>query len=309
MKILFADTAHPFLKHSLENAGHECYYDDLLTRETALSIINGFDGVVIRSRFRFDKEMINACTNLRFIARVGAGMENIDSEYAASRGIICLNAPEGNRNAVGEQALGMLLCLLNNVIKADKEVRNGQWVREGNRGTELSGKTIGLIGYGNTGSAFASCLTGFNTRILAYDPYKSNYGNERVEESGMEEIFEQADIISLHIPLTEETRYLVNNNWLHSFKKDIYLLNTARGKCLNTADLVKAIIEGKVLGAALDVIEYETVSFESVGDHPEAFEFLIESDKVILTPHIAGWTFESNLKMAEVLFEKINALV
>jgi len=309
MKILFADTAHPFLKHSLENAGHECYYDDLLTRETALSIINGFDGVVIRSRFRFDKEMINACTNLRFIARVGAGMENIDSEYATSRGIICLNAPEGNRNAVGEQALGMLLCLLNNVIKADKEVRNGQWVREGNRGTELSGKTIGLIGYGNTGSAFASCLTGFNTRILAYDPYKSNYGNERVEESGMEEIFEQADIVSLHIPLTEETRYLVNNKWLHLFKKDIYLINTARGKCLNTADLVKAIIEGKVLGAALDVIEYESVSFESVGDRPEAFRFLIESDKVILTPHIAGWTFESNLKMAEVLFEKINALV
>lgn len=309
MKILFADTAHPFLKESLEKAGHQCYYDELLTRETALAVINGFDGVVIRSRFRIDKEMIMAATNLRFIARVGAGMENIDSEYAASRGINCLNAPEGNRNAVGEQALGMLLCLLNNVVIADREVRNGQWIREGNRGTELSGKTIGLIGYGNTGSAFANCLKGFDIRILAYDPYKSNYGNEKVEESEMNEIFDHADIVSLHVPLTDETRYMVNENWISRFKKNIYILNTARGKCLKTEDLVNALRSGKVKGAALDVLEYETVSFEHVGEHPEAFTYLIESDKVILTPHIAGWTFESNLKMAEVLFDKINGMV
>ena len=308
MNILFADTAHPFLEQALTEAGHTCFYDPQLDRNKALETLHQYDGIVIRSRFKCDQEMLLAGKNLRFIARVGAGMENIDLPFAQSLGIACLNAPEGNRTAVAEQAMCMLLALFNHLIRADREVRQGIWIREGNRGHELSGKTVAIIGYGHTGSAFAKLLSGFDVTLLIVDPYKSGYGNDLLKESNMEQVFQQADVVSLHVPLTDETRYMVNETWLNRFKKDIYLINTARGKCLNTADLVVALERGKVRGAALDVLEYETLSFEQLGELPGPLQALIASDKTVLTPHIAGWTHESNLKMAQILAERILAL-
>jgi len=309
MKILFADTAHPHLKGSLELSGFIC--DDLIESdlEKIKVIIKAYDGVVIRSKFKFDKEMLNATANLRFIARVGAGMENIDVAYAESKGIKCLHAPEGNRNAVAEQALGMLLNLMNNIRKADEEVRRGEWIREGNRGVELEGKTVGLIGFGNTGSSMARKLSGFDVKILAHDPYLSVIENPQVELVSMDEIHQSCDVVSLHVPLTEETRYMVNKSWLSSFKKPIWLINTARGKCLNTLDLLDAIDAGKVLGAGLDVLEFESLSFENLDASPELITRLRQHPKLLLTPHIAGWTHESNIKLADVLYTKIMALV
>jgi D-3-phosphoglycerate dehydrogenase len=262
---------------------------------------------VLRSKFKITKEIIDSAPNLKCIARVGAGMENIDVEYATQKGIACVNSPEGNRDAVAEHALGMLLALFNNLVKANAEVRDGKWLREENRGVEFCGKTIGIIGYGNMGAAFAQRLQGFGVNVLAYDKYKTNFGNDFIKESRLEDIFEQADILSLHTPLTEETHYLINDAFIKQFKKNIYVVNTARGKCLNTTDLVKNLESGKVLGACLDVLEYEAVSFEGIDEKeiPQPLQYLLRSDKVILTPHIAGWTKESNIKLAEFLAEKI----
>lgn len=273
-------------------------------------VIHEFDGLVIRSRVPIDKNMIDLGLRLRFIARVGAGMENIDHLYAQSKGIICLNAPEGNRDAVGEHALGMLLALMNHMLKSDREVRGALWRRESNRGHEIMGKTVGIIGYGNTGGAFARRLQGFSARVIAYDKYKAGYGNGLVQECGMEEIYREADIVSLHIPLTEETDYLVNKKFLERFQKPIYLINTSRGRNVCTADLVQALQSGKVLGAALDVLEYERSSLEALesSEIPLALSYLYQSDQVILTPHVAGWTHESLYKLARVLLEKITAL-
>lgn len=305
--ILFIDSSHPRMHETLIEAGHSCdlFYDREV--EELKKLIPEYEGIVIRSKFRITREIIDSAPKLRCIARAGAGMENIDVAYAQKKGIVCLHAPEGNRDAVGEQALGMLLALFNNICKANEEVRNGIWLREANRGVELGGKTIAIIGYGNTGSAFAKRLQGFGVKILAYDKYKKGFGNEFVKESTPEEIFEKADVLSLHIPLTEETNYLVNDAYLNKFKRNIYVVNTARGKCLNTADLVKNIKSEKVLGACLDVLEYEAISFEKIeeGKLPEPLQYLINSEKTILTPHIAGWTYESNVKIAEVLAEKI----
>ncbi|MEX1187820.1 MAG: NAD(P)-dependent oxidoreductase [Bacteroidia bacterium] len=308
MKILFADSAHPHLKGSLKLSGFTC--DDL--QETDLdsikNVIFEYDGVVIRSKFKFDVAMISAAKNLKFIARVGAGMENIDVPYAQSKGIHCLHAPEGNRNAVAEHSMGLLLNLMNNMRKADIEVRSGQWIREGNRGFELEGKTVGIIGFGNTGQALARKLKCFDVNILVNDPYVSSNDNHDIQLVDMHEIFANADVISLHIPLTNETAQLVNKNWLSQFKKPIWLINTSRGKCLNTKDLLDAIDAGNVLGAGLDVLEFESLSFENLNASPELIERLRNHPKLLLTPHIAGWTHESNLKLADVLFQKIMAL-
>ena len=306
-KILFIDSNHPKMHEVLLEKGFVCdlFYDKPV--EELKKLIPDYDGIVIRSKFKITKEIIDAAPNLKCIARAGAGMENIDADYAKKKGIACVSAPEGNRHAVAEHALGMLLMLFNNLKKADSEVREGKWRREENRGTELGGKTIGIIGYGNTGSAFAKLLSGFDTSILVYDKYKKNFGSDKIKESSPEEIFEKADILSLHIPLTEETDYLVSDSYINKFKKNIYLINTARGKCVNTKDLVNNLESGKVLGACLDVLEYEDVSFEKIDLQklPEPMNYLARSNKVILSPHIAGWTHESNLKIAEVLAGKI----
>jgi D-3-phosphoglycerate dehydrogenase / 2-oxoglutarate reductase len=310
MKILFIDSNHQLLHETLQKAGHTCDLNYHWTKEEILANIHKYEGIVIRSKIKITAEIIDKAINLKFIARAGAGMENIDVTYAESKGIKCLHAPEGNRDAVAEHALAMLLSLFNNLCRANKEVREGKWIREGNRGVELKGKTVGVIGYGNMGSAFAERLKSFGVKILVYDKYKKNFGNDQIIETSLEQIFEEADVLSLHTPLTEETHYLINDAFINKFKKNIYIINTARGKSLNTADLVKNMRSGKVLGACLDVLEYELVSFENIDSQnlPEPFRYLAQSDKVILSSHIAGWTVESNEKIAQLLAEKIIGL-
>ena len=306
MKILFIDTVHPFLKKELEKQNHICdtAYDK--NKIEIEKIIKGYEGIIIRSRLTIDKAFIDKAVNLKFISRAGSGLENIDVNYAESKKIKCCNAAEGNRKAVAEHTIGMLLSLFNNLNKANKEVRNGEWEREGNRGEEFFGKTVGIIGFGNNGSALAEMLSGFGVRILAYDKYLENYPYK----SDMQAIFKQADILSLHIPLTSETTYLVDEDYIKRFEKPIYIINTARGKCVNTKDLVTAMKNGKVLGACLDVLEYEKSSFEDLERKellPE-LQYLFDSAKTILSPHIAGWTHQSSQKIAEVLVQKINSI-
>lgn len=312
MNILFVDSTHPSLYQELEKLGYRCDLKFNLTKEEIENCIGNYDGIVIRSKIKLTKEIIDLALKLKFIARVGAGMENIDVAYAEAKGIKCLHAPEGNRDAVGEHALAMLLNLFNNICKANAEVSNGVWLREPNRGIELSGKTVGIIGCGNMGSAFAQCLKGFNCKVIAYDKYKKNYSNEFVVESTLETLFNEADILSIHVPLTDETNYFIDNTFIQKFKKDIYIINTARGKVLKTDDLVENLKSGKVKGACLDVLEYEELSFEkiseSINNKNPTFNYLSTAPNVILTPHIAGWTYESNQKMAAILVEKINAL-
>ena len=311
MKILFIDSNHPKLHQTLQQAGHTCHLHYQWTIEEITAHAHEYDGIIIRSRIRLTKDIIDKAPRLKFIARAGAGMENIDVNYAQSKGITCLHAPEGNRDAVAEHALGMLLCLFNNLCRANQEVRQGKWIREGNRGLELMGKTVGIIGYGNMGSAFAQRLHGFGVNILVYDKYKKGFAKDGIVETSLQHVFEQADILSLHTPLTEETAYLINDTFINQFKKNIYIINTARGKSLKTDDLVKNLISGKVQGACLDVLEYEAVSFEDIESKtlPEPFKYLINSDKVILSPHVAGWTQESNEKIAYILAQKIIAVI
>ena len=308
LQILFIDSTHARLPEKLSQAGFICDYKPNMDTDKIKSIIPNYDGIIIRSKIKIDKSIIDIAANLKFIGRVGAGLENIDVEYAKSRNIKCFNSPEGNRDAVGEQALGMLLTLFNNIIKADYEVRNGMWLREENRGLEIKGKTVGIIGYGNMGGAFAQRLKGFDANVIAYDKYKFNYSDDYVTEKSLDDLFEQSDILSLHVPFTDETQFMVNDKFINQFKKNIYIINTARGKVIKTDDLVRNMKSGKVLGAALDVLEYEQVSFENLHSDknlPEAFQYLINSKNVVLTPHIAGWTQESNIKLSEFLADKI----
>jgi len=311
MRVLFADSNHPILHETLSAAGIQCdlFWDK--TMEELIQRLPDYEGLVIRSRFKVTKDILEKATKLKCIGRVGAGMENIDVVYAEKKNVKCLCVPEGNKDAVGEHALGMLLMLLNNLKKADAEVRNGIWLRAENRGYEIKGKTVGIIGFGNMGSAFAKKLSGFECKILAHDKYKKDFGNDYVIESSLQDLCNECDVVSIHLPLTEETTYLVDKKFLSQFKKEIYFVNTARGKCVNTEDLVEALKSGKVKGACLDVLEYEKVSFEGIAasDMPEPMRFLIHSDKVILSPHIAGWTHESNYKMSMMIAEKmINVL-
>lgn len=304
-KILIADKLHPKFKEEAEKLGFTVDDFPEITREETLAIIGNYDGIAIRTKFRIDKELIDAGTNLKFIARAGAGMDNIDIEYTTQKGIQCINAPEGNRTAVAEHAIGMLLSLMNKLRKADTEVRNGIWDREGNRGLELQGKTVGIIGYGFMGMSFAKTLKSFGVNVIAYDKYKSDFSDEYAHEVSMEQIVKHSDILSLHIPLKRETRQLVDDEYLLHFKKPIFFLNTARGEIVNTAAVLRAIESGKVLGAGLDVLETE--KFPALTEQPW-YEKLKNEDKVILSPHVAGWTIESYRKISEVLAEKLKAL-
>jgi D-3-phosphoglycerate dehydrogenase / 2-oxoglutarate reductase len=304
-KILFIDSTHPLLPEALEQAGFTCEQPAGYTYSDYLKVIHNYTGIIIRSGITLNRQLLDKAVNLKFIGRVGAGMENIDANYASSIGITCLNAPEGNRDALGEHTVGMLLVLLNNLLRSDQQVRHGIWSREENRGEEIMGKTVGIIGYGNMGSAFAKRLSGFGARVIAYDKYKTGYADGFVEELDMETIFRETDILSLHVPLTAETDYLIDSSYLERFTKPIRLINTARGRVVKTADLVQKMKEGKVLGAALDVIEYEKKTLENLEATPEDFQYLAKSDHVVLTPHIAGWTHESAVKLAKVLVDKI----
>ena len=291
-KILFIDATHPYLPDELRKCGFICDYLTDLTYDEYTEIIHNYTGIIIRSRIELDMEILQQATKLKFIGRVGAGLENIEVNFAQTKGIVCLNAPEGNRDALAEHTVGMLLSLFNHLNRADREVRRGEWNREKNRGTELMAKTVGIIGYGNMGSAFAKRLKGFDVNVIAYDKYKNNYSDEFCKETTLEEVKEQADVLSLHIPLNAETTYMVDDRFIHSFHKNIWIINTSRGKILNTADLLKNLDSGKVYGAALDVLEYEELSFEDLnnGKLPEQFYQLAKKQNVILSPHIAGWS-------------------
>ena len=309
INILHLDSNHPLLWEQLENAGFTNEADFTSTKEEVENKIENYHGIVIRSRFKIDKTFIDKAKNLQFIARVGAGLESIDCEYAESKNISLIAAPEGNCNAVGEHALGMILSLFNKLNIADKEVKSGQWNRESNRGTELDGKTIGIIGYGNMGKSFAKKLRGFDVEVLCYD-ILPNVGDENAKQVSLQELQQKTDVLSLHIPWTPETDKMVNTAFINQFAKSFWLINTARGKNVVTADLVAALQSGKILGAGLDVLEYEKLSFETLfeGDKPEAFEYLLQANNVLLTPHIAGWTIESKEKLAQVIVNKIISL-
>ncbi|MFM8916594.1 MAG: NAD(P)-dependent oxidoreductase [Bacteroidota bacterium] len=307
--VLFIDTVHPKLQEELQLHGFTCVDGYSASKEQLMQDWNNHIGVVIRSRFKIDHEFLQAAKGLKFIARAGAGMENIDTDAAEKFGVVCLNAPEGNRNAVAEQALGMLLSMCNHLLRSDRQVRDGLWLREENRGTEIDGKTIGIIGFGNTGQAFARKLQGFDATVLVYDPYvvADNVKHPQIKQTDMIELFDSCDVVSLHVPLTEETRMMADATFFQSFKKPIRFINTSRGKVVNTAALVKAMETGHVIQCALDVIEYESVSFENLDGKklPEPMQYLLNSERALLTPHIAGWTHESHLKISEVLADKI----
>lgn len=307
MKILHLDSNHQLLLKMLKEAGFLNEENYKASKAEIEEIISNYDGIVIRSRFNIDKQFLDAAKNLKFIARVGAGLESIDTEYAQKLGIKLIAAPEGNRNAVGEHALGMLLSLFNKLNKADNEVKNGLWNREVNRGVELEGKTVGIIGYGNMGKAFAKKLKGFDCEVLCFD-IKENVGDANAKQVSLKELQQKADVLSLHTPWTPQTDKMINSEFINSFLKPFWFINTARGKSVVTAHLVSALKSTKILGAGLDVLEFEKGSFETLFDSdnlPNSLKELFAMDNVILSPHIAGWTVESKEKLAKVIAEKI----
>lgn len=309
MKILHLDSNHPLLLKQLNKVGFINETDFNSSKDEIETKIDAYDGLIIRSRFTIDKQFLDKAINLKFIGRVGAGVENIDVDYAKEKGVHLISAPEGNRNAVGEHTLGMLLSLFNKLNKADKEVRNGKWLREDNRGIELDGKTIGLIGYGNMGKAFAKKLRGFDVKVICYD-IKPNVGDKNCTQVSLKELQEKTDVLSLHTPQTAETKQMINTNFINAFTKPFWLLNTARGTSVVTSDLVNALKKDKILGAGLDVLEYEKKSFENLfvnKEMPAAFQYLIKSENVLLSPHVAGWTVESKEKLAQTIVDKIKA--
>lgn len=309
-KVLHLDSNHPLMLEQLAQMGYTNIEDYTSSKEEILKTIHEYEGIIIRSRFKLDQSFLAAATQLKFIGRVGAGLENIDCNFAAAQGIALIAAPEGNRTAVGEHALGMLLTLFNKLNLVDQEVRQGIWIREGNRGYEIEGKTVGIIGYGHMGNAFAKRLQGFDCEVIFHD-IKDNLTNQYAKQVSLTELQRRADIISLHVPQTPETLHLINQRFIEQMAKPFWLVNTARGKSVHTADLVTALASGKVRGAALDVLEYEKSSFEHMfADEtlPQPMQYLIQSDKVLLSPHIAGWTFESKEKLAQIIINKIKKL-
>lgn len=306
IKILHIDSNHTLLWEQLQQKGFHNEADFTSSKQEVEAKIENYHGIVIRSRFKIDKTFLDKATNLQFIARVGAGLESIDCDYATAKGIHLIAAPEGNANAVGEHAIGMLLSLFNNLNKANNEVKSGQWKREANRGHELEGKTIGIVGYGNMGKSFAKKLRGFDVTVLCYD-ILPNLGDANATQVSLSELQERADVLSLHTPWTTETDKMINSDFINKFKKPFWLINTARGNSVVTADLVEGLKSGKILGAGLDVLEYEKLSFETLfeGEKPTAFEYLLQAENVLLTPHIAGWTFESHQKLAQTIVDKI----
>ncbi|MFC4221356.1 2-hydroxyacid dehydrogenase [Flagellimonas marina] len=307
MKVLHLDTNHPLLLEQFAQLGFENHEDYTSTKEEVEKTIDKYDGIIIRSRFTIDHQFLDKATNLKFIGRVGAGLENIDTQFAKEKGIFLASAPEGNRNAVGEHTLGMLLSLMNKMTKANREVKKGKWDREGNRGEELDGKTVGIIGYGNMGKAFAKKLRGFDVEVICYD-IVGGVGDDNARQVGIMEFQQKSDVVSLHVPQTEKTIGMVNTAFINGFHNPFWLLNTARGKCVVTKDLVEALKSGKILGAGLDVLEYEKKSFENMFvQKPKAFKYLRKAKNVLLTPHVAGWTVESKEKLAQTIVDKVKA--
>ncbi|OYD47168.1 phosphoglycerate dehydrogenase [Sphingobacterium cellulitidis] len=306
MNILIVDDIHEILLQKLDKARISYSYQPDFTREQAEEQILNFDGLIIRSKFQVDKEFIDINPNLKMIGRAGAGMDNIDEAYAASKGIFLIPANEGNRDAVGEHMIGMLLSLMNNLNRGDREVRAGQWNREENRGYELKGRTVALIGYGHNGQAMAKKLSGFDVNVIAYDKYKTGFSDQYATEVSMEEVVRRADVLSFHIPLTRETKGMVDDEYLFHFRKPIFFLMGARGGIVNVPAVIKKLDEGKIIAAAFDVLPVE--KFPALGEQ-SWYQNLIERDNVLLSPHVAGWTFESYYKLSDVLADKIIAFL
>jgi D-3-phosphoglycerate dehydrogenase / 2-oxoglutarate reductase len=305
MKILIIDEMHPSLMPMLVQKGFEPDYQPTISRKQVLEIINNYEGIVVRSKLKLDKVFFERATKLKLVARAGAGLDQIDIEQAEKRHIHLLNAPQGNRDAVGEHTVGMLLCLFNKLHLADRQVRNYVWDREANRGLELYGKSVGIMGYGNMGKAFARRLVGFGCQVLAYDVEKEKVDDFWVMKASIEDIFREADIFSLHIPLTPENKAIFTEDFFQNFRKDIFLVNTARGELIDFQLLKKLLDSGKVRGACLDVLENEKLN-TLTPPQKESFEYLIQSEKVLFSPHVAGWTVESYLRINEVLVEKMS---
>jgi len=307
--IIHIDENHPILIEGLRKLGYknDKYYNSDL--KTILDRIKDYNGLVIRSRFKIDKTFIDKAKNLDFIARVGSGTENINVNYALSKNISIINAPEGNRDAVGEHALGMLLSLTNNLLPANESIKQGVWEREKFRGYEINGKTVGIIGYGNMGKSFANKLKGFNCNVICYD-IKKNLGDLNSRQVSLNELKNKSEIISLHIPLSVSTKKMINRDFISQIKNPFWLINTARGSVIETDDVVEALKSKKILGAALDVLEYESSSFESIfKKNIESLDYLIKAKNVILSPHIAGWTYESHKKLAQIILNKVTNLI
>ena len=306
MRILHIDSNHPSLISMLIKNGHVNHSDFISSKHDIGLVIKNYDGLILRSRFKIDKEFIDKAINLKFIARVGSGIENIDSKYAKTKNIEVISSPEGNSNAVGEHAMGLLLSLLNNINTSSVQVKKGVWVREQNRGHELEGKTVAILGLGNTGKSFAKKIAAFNCNIIFHD-INDDIKSDIAKKSSLDDIYENADVLSLHLPHTNLTFNLFNKTFIEKFNKPFWLLNTSRGSIVNTADLIEALKINKVLGAGLDVLDIESSSFtEIINDKNEDFHKLSSFKNVIITPHIAGWTFESNIKLSKIVVDKIN---
>jgi D-3-phosphoglycerate dehydrogenase len=307
MQVIIVDDVHPILINGLKEDNFIVDYWPNASENEILSVIQNYEGIVVRSKLQLDEQVLFKASKLKWIARAGSGMDNVDVEFANKNNVICLNAAEANADAVGEHTVGMLLSLMHKLNHADAEVRASIWDREGNRGIEISNKTIGIVGFGHTGKSVARKLSGFGCKILVYDKYLENYGNEYAEQTEMDQIFEDCDIITFHVPLTKETKWMVDDVYLNRFKKSIYLLNLSRGKVIRTKDLVACMESGKVLGAALDVLENEKIG-KLIDDEKEWFEYLIHSKRTLLAPHVGGWSKESYQKISEVLLLKIKEL-
>jgi len=305
--ILITAKVHPYLIQAFEKQGHTVLYEPDISYYDLLEKISEATGLVVTTRLKIDKEIIDAAFKLKWIGRLGSGMELINTDYAASKNIICISSPEGNRNAVGEHALGMLLSLNNKIIKSSTEIKNGKWIRDENRGIEISGKTIGIIGYGNTGTAFAKLLSGFNVTMLGYDTNKSGFGGQFIREADLEQICRYADIISFHVPLSDETMHMADEDFFNKLKNKPIIINTSRGNVIDTIALINALKENKISGAALDVLENEKLETLSEIEKKQ-MEYLLQHDNILITPHIAGYSKEAFLRMSEVLIEKLQAL-
>ncbi|RAJ85959.1 D-3-phosphoglycerate dehydrogenase [Chitinophaga dinghuensis] len=306
-KVLITAKVHPYLIDQLETKGFEPVYLPAITYEEVYTEIPECVGLIVTTRIRVDKQIIDHARNLQWIGRLGSGMELIDVAYAESKGIHCVSSPEGNQDPVGEQAVGMLLALMHNILKSNLELRKGIWERDGNRAWELGGKTVAIIGYGHTGSTFAHKLSGFGVNIIAYDKYRKGFGNATVKEVSLEEVFRDADIVSLHLPLTDETRHIANSAFFRSFARPIWFMNTARGKLVNNPDLIAALEDGRVQGACLDVLENEKLNTYTEEEKAQ-LAFFLAAPNVVVTPHIAGYSHEASIRMPRVVLEKLNIL-